>query len=108
MVISKNALKLLKYANTHESVNFEETCFILKQNIHSAYEWELISTLEKYGLVISRSEMMPEGYKSSTFRITPQGTAYLEKNKSAIFDKVFTRTLAIAAFVISIIALVKQ
>ena len=105
MEISKNALKLLKYANKHESVNFEECYCILKRDIHTPYEWEIIDELKNQDFVITTSQMMPEGYRRNMFRITPSGVAFLENYTVEKIDKWFMRGLSFAAFIISVIAL---
>ena len=54
------------------------------------------------------TEMMPEGYKKTVIRITPEGQAelkaYLEKTR----EKWITRSLSIAAIAISAVGIIWQ
>lgn len=108
MNLSKDALKILKLADTHETIDFEDGCIVVSESVHSAYAPEIFEYLEKNGLIVVLSEMMPEGYKKTVIRITPEGQAelkaYLEKTR----EKWITRSLSIAAIAISAVGIIWQ
>lgn len=106
--LSKDTLRVLKLANAHESVDFEDACMAVSGSVHAAYAPENYAYLEKNGLVSIHSKMMPEGYKRTTIRITPEGQAVLEAHREQTREKWITRGLSISAIIISAISLIWQ
>lgn len=108
MNLSKDALKILKLANTRETINFEESCMAVSRSVHAADVSENLEYLEKNGLIFVSSEMMSEGYKNTTIRITPEGQAELKDQREKNLEKWITRTLSIFAIIISAISIIWQ
>lgn len=108
MKLSKDALKVLKLANTNETIDFEDACMAVSNSIHATYAPENYGYLEENGLVTVYSEMMPEGYEKTTIRITPKGQAELEAHWEQTREKWITRILSISAITISAISIIWQ
>lgn len=108
MNLSKDALKILKLANTRETINFEESCMAVSRSVHAAYAPENLEYLEKNGLIVVSARMMPEGYKNTTIRITPKGQAELKDYREKTHEKWITRSLSIFAIIISAISIIWQ
>ena len=108
MNLSKDALKILKLADTHETIDFEDGCIVVSESVHSAYAPEIFEYLEKNGLIVVLSEMMPEGYKKTVIRITPEGQAELKAYLEETREKWITRSLSIAAIAISAVGIIWQ
>lgn len=107
MSYSKESIKVLKLANKAESVTSEDICKVLEKSVHQPYVFEQIDFLEKDGLIVLKSERRPEGWELLTIRITPAGQAVVEAYTDQLREKWITRGTAIAALIISIIALLK-
>lgn len=108
MNLSKDALKILKLADKREVISFEDGCMAASKSVHSAYASENFEYLEKKGLIVVCSEMMPEGYKKTTIRITPEGQAELKDHREKNREKWITRSLSIFAIIISAISIIWQ
>ena len=108
MNLSKDALKILKLADKHEEIDFEEGCMALHGTVHATYAPENFTFLEKNCLVTVRSEMMPEEYERTTIRITPEGQAELMAHREQTVEKWITRSLSVAAIIISAISIIWQ
>lgn len=108
MLLSKDALRVLKLANNRETIDFEDACMAVSGSVHAAYAPENYVYLEENGLVVVRSEMMPEGYEKTTIRITPKGQAELRDYREKTREKWITRCLSISAIIISAISIIWQ
>lgn len=108
MKLSKDALRVLKLANTHETIDFEDACMAVSNSVHLTYAPENYVYLAENGLVTVYSEMMPEGYEKTTIRITPKGQAELEAHREQTREKWITRILSISAIVLSAISIIWQ
>ncbi len=108
MKLSKDALQVLKLANTHETIEFEDACMAVSNSVHVTYAPENYVYLEENGLVTVYSDMMPEGYEKTSIRITPKGQAELEFHREQTREKWITRILSISAITISAISIIWQ
>lgn len=108
MTLGKDALKILKLADAHEMIDFEDACRAVFGSIHSPYAPENLEYLEENDLIEVHSEMMPEGYEKTTIRIKPAGQAELKAYREQTREKWITRCVAFSALIVSIISLTWQ
>ena len=107
--MNKISLRLLKLAYRKRDISFLDAMHIIDDEPPVSHASETLRYLVgedllcKFTRQTSDSQMTQELY-----RITPKGRSMIESRRSLLFDNWFNRTLATAAIIISMIALLKQ